>query len=142
MSNKPKRQLPEQVVHLTRRTTHRKFMLRLASKPASSSDTYGKAALDHAQQACVAVCLSNHTTSTQIDRCGQRSRFMQQFHSNTARKRNLQFDHRENFWAPVEPGDMVCLDMDAIIEKILYTCLQPVAAGLVDKCDSGPVSKS
>lgn len=132
----PKRHLPGQVVLLTRRTAHRQFLLRPGKRSRELVGyMFGKAVLDSDMLACVASCLSNHMTSVSRDQKAKRSRFMQQFHSNTTRKRNLQLGRRENMWAACAPGDAVCVDMDAIIDKVLYTCLQPVAAGLVDTCE-------
>lgn len=63
---------------------------------------------------------------------------MQQFHSNLARKRNQQLDRSENFWDSREPGDCALLDVETVLEKTLYTALNAVAAGLVDRVDHWP----
>ncbi len=130
----PKRHLPGQFVEITRRTTRRRFLLRPGKDTRDLVGyMYGKALLDHNQTASAAFCMSNHVHSAQLDREGTRSGFMQQFFSNTTRKRNLQLDRRENLWAVGEPGDMVLLELQEIIDKIVYVCLQAVAAGCVEK---------
>lgn len=93
-----------------------------------------KAANDHGQQVSVACGMSNHHHAQILDLTGNRGAFMQQFHSNLARKRNLQLDTREQMWGVSRPGDMLILDMDSIVESLLYISLQPVAAGCVERC--------
>ncbi len=130
----PKRHLPGQFVEITRRTAHRQFLLRPGKDTRDLVGyMYGKALLDHDQTASAAFCMSNHVHSAQLDREGTRSGFMQQFFSNTTRKRNLQLDRRENLWVVGEPGDMVLLELQEIVDKIVYVCLQAVAAGCVEK---------
>ena len=131
----PKSPLPGQFVELTRRTSHRRYFLRPDKDCCNLAGyMYGKALLDCEQQACVANCMSTHYHAAQLDKSGRRSEFMQRFHSNTARKRNLQIRHRENLWAPGAPGDLAVLEMEDIVRKVVYVCLQPVAAGCVEKC--------
>lgn len=133
---KPKEQHPGQVAELCRRTAQRTFFWR----PGDDSRElfgymFGKAANDYEQRAHVACCMSNHTHLMLTDQIGGRSKFMQQLFSNSARKRNLQLNRRENLWASGQPGDMVVLDLEAIIERVLYVCLQPVAAGCVERAE-------
>ncbi len=130
----PKRHLPEQFVEITRRTTGRQFLL------APGAETrhligymYGKALLDHNQTASAACCMSNHFHAGQVDHSAQRSAFMAQFFSNATRKRNLQLGREENMWAVGTPGDMVLLELQDIIDKVVYICLQSVAAGCVER---------
>lgn len=130
----PKSPFPGQFVHIVRRTTHRRFLLRPGKDTRELTGyMYGKAVNDNPQAPCVASCMSGHCHVAHVDQCGRRSSFMQQFHSNLARKRNLQVGHRENLWAPGAPGDMVVIGLDDIIRTVLYVCLQPVAAGCVER---------
>lgn len=133
----PKSPLPGQFVELSRRTAHRRFLLRPGKDSRELTGYfYAKALRDTDQGASVACCMSGHLHTAQLDRSGRRSEFMQRFHSNLARKRNLQIGHREHFWAPGPPGDMVVIgDVDDIIRRVLYVCLQPVAAGCVERVE-------
>ena len=131
---RPKRHLPGQVVFATRRCTQRKFLL--------GNDTselvgymFGRALLSSGCVVHTAIAMSNHVHYVYTDTHGERSKFMQQFHSNLARKRNRQLDRSENFWDSREPGDCALLDVETVLEKTLYTALNAVAAGLVDRVD-------
>ncbi len=79
--------------------------------------------------------MSNHPHMLLTDQTGKRSDFMQQLFSNSARKRNLQLKRRENLWSAGEPGDMAVLDLEEIVDRVLYIAMQPVAAGLVEKVE-------
>ena len=133
---KPKEQHKGQCAELTRSTGHRTFYWR----PGHDSRElfgymFGKALLDCGQLAHAASCMSNHTHILLTDVSGRRSAFMQQLFSNSARKRNLQLNRRENIWAPGEPGDMAVLDVEEVVERVLYIALQPVAAGCVERVE-------
>lgn len=131
---KPKEQHPGQLVELSQRTTHRTYFWRPGKDTrALFGYMFGRALNAKGQRAHVACLLSNHVHSLQTDRTGRRSGFMQQAFSNAARKRNLQLDRREKLWAPKEPGDMAVLDLEKVVERVLYVALQPVAAGLVER---------
>jgi len=133
---KPKEQHPGQVAELTRRTSHRTFFWRPGADTRELFGyMFGKALNDCGQLAHAACCMSNHAHILVTDQTGLRSKFMQQLFSNSARKRNLQLNRRENIWAPGEPGDMAVLDIEKIIERVLYVALQPVAAGCVERAE-------
>lgn len=130
----PKSPLPGQFVELSRRTTHRRFLLRPGKDTRELTGyCYAKSIGDTDQGACVACCMSDHLHTAQVDRRGRRSEFMQQFHSSLARKRNLQLGRREHFWASGPPGDMVVSELEDIVRRVLYVCLQAVAAGCVER---------
>ena len=131
---KPKRPLPGQFVEITRRVTHRQYLLRPGADTRNLIGyLFGKALLDHNQTVSTACCMSNHIHSTQLDHDATRSAFMQQFFSNATRKRNLELGRRENMWAVGAPGDMVVLDLEAIVREVVYVAVQPVAAHCVEK---------
>lgn len=133
---RPKEHHPGQLAELTRRTAHRTFFWRPG---ADTRELYGymfgKAANDHGQLAHAACLMSNHTHMLMTDATARRSDFMQQLFSNATRKRNLQLNRRENIWAPQAPGDMVVLDLEKTIQRVLYIALQPVAAGCVERVE-------
>ena len=125
-----------QLVMIARRTAQRQFFWRPGR---DTRELFGymfvKACLDQGLEAIAASLMSNHIHAMLLDLCGRRSEWMQQAFSNTARKRNLDLNRRENLWRPGEPGDMPILDMEKVVEQVLYVALQPVAAGLVEKAD-------
>jgi REP element-mobilizing transposase RayT len=134
--SKPKQQLPGQCAEISRRTGHRTYYWRPGE---DTRDLFGymfaKALNDTGQQAHVASLMSNHTHILLTDVEGSRSKFMQQLFSNSARKRNLQLNRRENIWAPGAPGDMAVLEVEKIVERVLYVALQAVAAGCVERVE-------
>ncbi|HSN84063.1 MAG TPA: hypothetical protein VLS88_15895 [Polyangiales bacterium] len=133
---KPKEAHEGQVAELSRRTGQRTFYWRPG---ADTRNLFGymfvKAANDCGQLPHVACLMSNHTHILVTDQTGRRSDFMQQLFSNSARKRNLQLNRRENVWAPGQPGDMVVLDLEKIIARVLYIIMQAVAAGCVERVE-------
>lgn len=133
---KPKEQHPGQVAEISRRTSHRTFFWRPGADTRELFGyMFGKALNECGQQAHTACLMSNHTHTLLSDLTGRRSDFMQRVFSNSARKRNLDLNRRENIWASKQPGDMVVLDLEKIIERVLYVALQPVAAGCVERAE-------
>lgn len=131
---RPKRHLPGQVVFTTRRCTQRKFLLGNETAELVGY-MFGRALLSSGCVAHTAIAMSNHVHYVYTDPRGDRSKFMQQFHSNLARKRNRQLNRSENFWDSREPGDCALLDVETVLQKTLYTALNAVAAGLVDRVE-------
>jgi len=133
---KPKEQHPGQLAELTRRTSQRTFFWRPGR---DSRELFGymfaKALNDNGQTAHVASLMSNHTHIILTDHTALRSKFMQSCFSNSARKRNLDLNRRESIWVPRQPGDMVILDLEKTIQRVLYTVMQPVAAGCVERVE-------
>lgn len=132
----PNEHYPGQLAELVRRTSQRTFYWRPG---ADTRELFGymigKGLNDYGQLAHVACLMSNHTHIVLTDQTGRRSEFMQQAFSNSARKRNLDLNRRENIWVPKKPGDMVILDLEKTIKRVLYVALQPVAAGCVEKVE-------
>ena len=136
---KPRRQLAGQVSLLTRRCFHRTFFLR--------PDTHinqvmpyemGRAANRHGQVIHGAVVMSNHIHQVSLDDTGDRSCYMRDFMREVSRARNHHLGREDSLWDSRPYGDAVLLDRDAIEEKLLYTWLNPVAAGLVERVEDWP----
>ncbi len=129
----PKFRAPNQIVEVTRRTSHRQMLLRPGEDTRELIGyMFGKALLDTGQEPIVFCAMSNHHHSIQLDPAGRRSAFMQLFNSNLARKRNLQLGRRENLWSSSQPGDMVLLDVESVVRKIVYVAVQAVKANCVE----------
>ena len=131
---RPKEAHPWQLAMIMRRTRCRQYFWRPGK---DTRELFGymfvKACIDYECDAVVASLMSNHVHAMLVDTEGERSRWMQQAFSNSARKRNLELNRRENLWTQFPPGDMPVLDMDCVVDQVVYVALQPVAAGLVDK---------
>lgn len=129
---RPKRHLPGQVVFTTRRCSQRQFLLGTETSNLVGY-MFGRAILSSGCEVHAAIAMSNHIHYVYTDHTAERSRMMQQFHSNLARKRNKQLGRSENFWDSREPGDCALLDVETVLQKCLYTALNAVAAGVVDR---------
>jgi len=136
---KPRRHLAGQVSLVTRRTMGRTFFLR-PDDFINQVVGYelGKAANKHGQQLHAAMCMSNHPHLVISDTTGNRSDFMRDAMSGIARARNRDLDRRGYFWGAGQFGDTVCLDQDAMERKLIYTWLNPVVEGLVERAEDWP----
>ena len=134
----PKQHLPGQVVHLTKRTTQRQFLLvnsRKGEMKNAAGYLYFLACKRHRQEPHAVMVMSNHTHLCQTDASGKRSRFLQEFHSFFAKVVNKFRKRRENLWAPGNGGNTWLLDTGKIADTMLYIWLNPVKAGLVERVD-------
>ena len=136
---KPRRHIAGQVAMLTRRCSERRYFLR--------PDDYinqvlpyetAKAAGHHGQHVYGAMAMSNHVHFCLGDTTGNRSDFMQEAMSGIARSRNNNLGRSGHFWGTGSYNDTVLLDVDAIERKLLYTWLNPVQAGLVERAEDWP----
>ena len=135
----PRRHIAGQVAMLTRRCSERRYFLR--------PDDYindvipfevGKAATRHGQHVYAVMAMSNHVHFAVGDTTGDRSDFMKDTMSQIARARNCDLDRTGHFWEAGSYGDTVLLDRNAIERKLLYTWLNPVQAGLVERAEDWP----
>ncbi len=60
---------------------------------------------------------------------------MQRFHALLAKILNKKLVRRENFWNSSEPGNTWLLDTQKIVYTLIYICLNPVRAGLVERVE-------
>lgn len=134
----PKRQLKNQCVMLTRRTHQGRHWL-LNDKQDTyhniSGYNYALAITRTNQQPHGVMTMSNHHHLIQTDPDATRSKFMQQFHQSQTRCINHQRDREDSLWSASAPGDMAILTTESIKKALLYTWLNPVKAGLVEKVD-------
>ena len=138
----PRRHVPGQFVMLTRRTVDRRYFLR----PDSHNNRVvmyevAKASVEHDVPISGLMVQSNHPHIVGADPLAQRSFFMRDFCSGVARARNRYLRRRGRFWDNQQYGDLVLLDRDAIVRKLLYTWLNPVVAGLVRRAEEWPGAK-
>ncbi len=91
-----------------------------------------------------AMCvMSNHWHSVITDTFGMLPEFKQEVHRIVAKCLNLEYRRNGYFWDNQKAGQTWLLDDDAIMDKMVYTMMNPVAAGLVQyqRCWPGLVTK-
>ena len=129
---KAKEAHPGQLAVIMQRANQRRFVWRPGK---DTRELFGymffKAAIDHEVEPIVASLMSNHVHAMVLDHHGNRSDMMQQAFSTAARKRNLELDQRGNLWVTRQPSDMPVLDLEKVVQQVVYIAVQPVAAGLV-----------
>ena len=87
----------------------------------------------------VASCaMSNHHHTLIYDAEGIYPKFIARLHRMLAKVMNCHLGRWENFFAAEQTSVVLLVDDDAILEKILYTLMNPVVAGLVAKAEDWP----
>jgi len=76
--------------------------------------------------------MSNHTHLTVHDNEGNLPLFMRDMNRMIAVYINKKFGFTENVWSSQKPGFTILPETQDVMNKILYTLLNPVQAGLVD----------
>jgi putative transposase len=135
----PRRILPGSTYMITRRCSQRQFLL---------------APTEHATQVflyCLAVAaertgllihavtqMSNHYHLVATDVFGRAPEFLAWFHEFVAKALNAHYGRWENFWSSEQTSLLELADEAAILDKIAYTLLNPVKAGLVADGEQWP----
>lgn len=135
----PRRVIPGTTYMLQRRCTQRKFLLQ-PSEIVTQVFTYclGLAAQRYGIEVFTFVVLANHYHLGIVDRDGKLPKFAALFHSLVARALNVEYGRSESFWAPGSFSAVTLGDEAAVLDKIVYMIVNPVAAGLVDRADQWP----
>jgi REP element-mobilizing transposase RayT len=134
------RDIPKGRVYLlTRRSAQRQFLLR----PDETTNRIFLYCLIVAAQrfniGIIAVStMSNHYHAVVFDPDGVLPRFLELFHALTARAINRHRGLRENLWAAEQPNFNYCVEQCDVLEKTVYTLVNPVNANLVDKVANWP----
>ena len=82
--------------------------------------------------------MSNHTHLTVHDNEGNLPLFMRDMNRMIAVYINKKFGLTENVWSTQKPGFTILPESQDVLDKILYTLLNPVQAGLVDDHENWP----
>ncbi|TXD36132.1 hypothetical protein FRC98_13500 [Lujinxingia vulgaris] len=135
----PRRHLPNEVVALVRRTHRREYSL----TPCDTTNEIvayqmACAATEHNQSVHAVVAMSNHIHTIVHDRNANRSDFMRDLNAGIARAMNHSHGTPGGFWEARPYGEVLLLNLTAIEQQIVYTCLNPVATGEVDSLDDWP----
>jgi len=135
----PRQVLPGQFYLVTRRCTQRQFLLR-PDPETNNAFTYClvEAALRFQIDVVLPCALSNHYHAVVFDRCGRYPEFLEHFHKLFARCQNALRGRWENFWASEQVCVVRLIGRDDVMDKLVYTAINPVKDGLVDRVDHWP----
>lgn len=124
---------------VTRRCTQRQFLLR-PEKAITEGFKYalGYAAKCHGILIYAAIVMSNHYHLVVRDRNGSLPHFVQQLNSATGHTFNVLRCRRENFWSTRRSRSTYLVAIEDILRKVVYTLVNPVEAGLVDRAVNWP----
>lgn len=130
---------PRQTYLITRRCTQRRFLLR-PDALVNNLLLYllSLAAERHEIEIHAFVFLSNHyhLVLSETSKTVRLPEFMGWFNQHAAALLNEVRDRRENLWAQGSYNAVVLADAEAVVDEIVYTICNPVAAGLVEAPES------
>ena len=134
-----RRILPGRTYLVTRRCARRCFLLKPVPRlRAIVSFVFCHAASLFGIEVHAVVWLSNHWHLVCTDPRGVLPKFMHLVGTLTARALNAHWGRGENFWAPGSYSAVELLDRAAILDKMVYTIVQAVEAGLVRRPELWP----
>ncbi|MCB9571327.1 MAG: hypothetical protein H6709_04490 [Kofleriaceae bacterium] len=84
------------------------------------------------------VVMSNHHHTVVYDRDGRAIEFMEHFHKMLAKAQNAHRGRRENLWSSEPPCLVQLVEIDDVLDKLVYVATNPVKAGLVDRAHHWP----
>ena len=133
---------PGRFLFITRRCTQRQFLLR-PDDETNQNFTYclAEAAKYTEMEVILPQMMSNHQHVALYDRNGREVEFRQRFHGNLARSQNALRGRWENFWVPEEPCVIEVVEVEELLNKLLYIAINPVKAGLVENVRDWPGPK-
>lgn len=129
---------------ITRRCLERRFFLTPKKRKEDvASETYlyclGLAAEEHGVEIHAYCLLANHHHTVITDFLAEVPDFAKQLHTNVARAMNKALKRSGTFWDSTRSYSAVLLaDGEAVLDKIVYTILNPVAARLVERPEEWP----
>ena len=136
---KPRCNLADSIVFVTRRCTQRQFLLR----PDGTLNNNFLYCLLHAAQVynigLLALTVeSNHYHLVGRDPDGQISGFLERLDGLAARSINCLRGRWEHFWASEAPCIVRCETRADVVDKVVYTLTNPVKDGLVERVHHWP----
>jgi putative transposase len=128
----PRKLLPGGIYSVTRRCSQRQFFLR-PSPLVNRILLYclARAAEKFDVQVHAFCFMSSHIHLVLSDPAVQLSEFMHDLILDIAKAMNAELRRRENLWAPGSYDHVTLEDDEAVLSAIVYTLMNPVAAGLV-----------
>lgn len=131
---RPRCILPEKTYLITRRCSERRFFLRPdAEVTRIFKYVLAIAAERHKIELHAFVAMSNHYHLVLTDRYGQLPDFEQYLNSLLARSINCFRGRWESFWDPDSYSGVELVESEDVLERIVYTVMNPVAASLVTR---------
>jgi len=139
----PRRILAGKTYLITRRVVQRQFLLR-PSKTLNEIVFYCLSyAADKFGIEVHAFCfLSNHYHMVLTDRHRRLPKFMQWLNLYLAKCINVMYGRWESVWAPGSFSMVTLVSPEDVVDKIVYTLTNPVAAGLVRSGDQWPGART
>ena len=124
---------------LTRRCTQRQLLLR-PDKVTNETFLYclAEAANRYDVRIVLPVVMSNHHHTVVYDREGRAIEFMEHFHKMLAKAQNAHRGRRENLWSSEPPCLVQLVEVDDVLDKLVYVATNPVKAGLVERAHHWP----
>ena len=137
---RPRRILPGTTYLVTRRCTHRQFLLTPTTRRHVQAFRYCLAYAANRTGVLIhaVIVMGNHYHLVVTDVHGVLPVFTECLNKLVAKCMNAMRGRWENFWASEPVSCVRLLDDEAIIDKIAYTLCNPVLAGLVSRGDQWP----
>jgi putative transposase len=128
----PREIVPGATYMVTRRCTQREFLL----KPSALTNQIflyclGVAAARTGVIVHAVCVLSNHYHAIVTDPFGRLPEFYGWLHEFVGKALNASYGRWENLWSTEATSCVRLVDADAVLDKVVYTLTNPVAAGLV-----------
>jgi putative transposase len=138
MSN-PRRILPGRSYLLTRRCLQRLFLLR-PSPVVNRIIAYclAEAAARFEIELIAWAMMSNHYHAVVRDPHARLPAFLERFHKMVAKCMNALYSRSENFWSTEETCVTLLPTPRDVLDKVVYTLTNPVAANLVERAAEWP----
>ncbi len=136
--------LPRQIIagsfyKITRRTSHRQFLLR---PDETTNNTYTYCLAEAARRFDIEIiatnAMSNHHHTDIFDRYGRIIEFVHHFHRTFAVAQNAHLGREENLWSSDPPCYVRYIDPSEILDSLVYTLTNPVKDGLVERVSQWP----
>ncbi|HSM91462.1 MAG TPA: hypothetical protein VLT47_01175, partial [Anaeromyxobacteraceae bacterium] len=139
MATPVRRVLPGKTLLITRRCSERRFFLKPSKRTAGiflySLALYAKR---HGIQIHAYCVLSNHYHLVLTDTDGRLPDFQRDLDALVAKATNCALHRWEAFWERVSYSAVELVTRESVLEKIVYTLANPVAAGLVRHASRWP----
>jgi hypothetical protein len=109
---------------------------------AGTNNTFTYCLIEAAQRCQIEVVLpcamSNHYHAVIFDRWGRYPEFLEHFHKLFARCQNALRGRWENLWASEQACVVKLVGREDVLDKLVYTAINPVKDGLVDRVEHWP----
>jgi hypothetical protein len=135
----PRQILPGRTYQITRRATQRQYLLRPDEK-TNQIILYclAEAALRFGIEIHVWVAMSNHYHVVLFDMYGCLPAFLRHLNQMCAKALNARWSRSENLWSTEQPSAVHLVEDSDVLDKSVYSLVNPVAADLVERVADWP----